>query len=386
MMFSRWQHIKGDKVIWVAVILMAALSILAVYSSSSSLAYRMRAGNTEYYLFRHTAILLGGLALMLVTQRIPYHIFARLSVVGMVVVIPLLLVTLLFGANVNEASRWLMVPFLNISFQTSDLAKLVLIVFTARMIARRQDTIRDFHTGFLPVLIPALIVCFLILPANLSTAALLLLTCTVLMFIGNIRFSYIAAMGGIAIILLALFIIVLKNSEDQGRLGTWKNRIESFTGGSAEDNFQVEQAKIAIATGGIVGKAPGNSSQRNFLPHPYSDFIFAIIVEEYGLVGAIAVILLYLILLFRGIRITLKSPTFFGGLMAFGLTFSIVFQAFINMAVAVDLIPVTGQPLPLISMGGTSILFTGVSLGILLSVSRGQEAAANPVQHVAAVA
>ncbi|MBE0642124.1 MAG: FtsW/RodA/SpoVE family cell cycle protein, partial [Bacteroidales bacterium] len=307
------------------------------------------------------------------THKIPYHIFARVSVIGMILALPLLFVTLFMGTSVNEASRWLMVPFVNISFQTSDLAKLVLIVFTARALARRQDTIQDLRTGFFPVILPVLLVTFLILPANFSTAALLLLTCVVLMFVGKVRLKHLLVLAAIAVAGLSLFIMILLSSSDQGRLGTWKSRVESFIGSDADEAFQVEQGKIAIATGGIIGKAPGNSVQRNFLPHPYSDFIFAIIVEEYGLIGGAAVVLLYLILLFRGIKITLKSPTLFGGLMAFGLTFSIVFQAIVNMAVAVDLLPVTGQPLPLVSMGGTSILFTSIAIGIILSVSRQEE-------------
>lgn len=376
------KNIKGDKVIWMVVILLSALSILAVYSSSSSLAYRMQAGNTEHYLIRHTLILLTGLGLMILTHRIPYHIFARLSLIGMVLVIPLLLMTLVAGTRLNEASRWLMVPVVNISFQTSDLAKLVLILFTARMITKRQEVIKDFRNGFIQILLPVMAVCILILPANFSTAALLFLSCVVMMYVGKVRLKHLLATGGIALAALSIFILILLQTENQGRFGTWQARIENYIEGEEEGNYQVEQAKIAIATGGIFGKAPGNSSQRNFLPHPYSDFIFAIIIEEYGLIGAGVVILLYLILLFRGVKITLKSPTQFGGLVAFGLTFSIVFQAFVNMAVAVNLFPVTGQPLPLISMGGTSILFTSVSLGILLSISRQIETTQNPVSDV----
>ena len=376
------KNIKGDKVIWMVVILLSALSILAVYSSSSSLAYRVQAGNTEHYLIRHTLILLTGLGLMILTHRIPYHIFARISLIGMVLVIPLLLMTLVAGTRLNEASRWLMVPVVNISFQTSDLAKLVLILFTARMITKRQEVIKDFRNGFIQILIPVMAVCILILPANFSTAALLFLSCVVMMYVGKVRLKHLLATGGIALAALSIFILILLQTENQGRFGTWKARIENYIEGDEEGNYQVEQAKIAIATGGILGKAPGNSSQRNFLPHPYSDFIFAIIIEEYGLIGAGVVILLYLILLFRGVKITLKSPTQFGGLVAFGLTFSIVFQAFVNMAVAVNLFPVTGQPLPLISMGGTSILFTSVSLGILLSISRQIETSQNPVSDV----
>ncbi|MBP7849334.1 MAG: FtsW/RodA/SpoVE family cell cycle protein [Lentimicrobiaceae bacterium] len=363
------QDIQGDKVIWVIVILLSILSLLAVYSSSGSLGYRRQGGNTEYYLAKHALILIGGLFLMFSIQKVRYQYFARLSVIGMLIVIPLLILTLFMGTNLNEASRWLTVPIVNVSFQTSDLAKLVLIVFTARMIAKRQDTIKDLKTGFLPIAIPAVMICLLILPANFSTAALLFFFCLVLMFIGKASMRHVFGLIGIGIVGLTLVIGILMFSE-KSRIGTWQSRIESFVQGDTEEHGQIEQAKIAIAMGDIVGKGPGKSNQRNFLPHPYSDFIFAIIVEEYGLVGASILVLLYTILLYRGVRISSKSPSLFGSLLAIGIIFSIVFQAFINMAVAVNLLPVTGQPLPLISMGGTSVLFTCLALGLVLSVSR----------------
>ncbi|HOI00049.1 MAG TPA: FtsW/RodA/SpoVE family cell cycle protein [Bacteroidales bacterium] len=363
------QDIQGDKVIWVIVILLSILSLLAVYSSSGSLGYRRQGGNTEYYLAKHALILIGGLFLMFSIQKVRYQYFARLSVIGMLIVIPLLILTLFMGTNLNEASRWLTVPIVNVSFQTSDLAKLVLIVFTARMIAKRQDTIKDLKTGFLPIAIPAVMICLLILPANFSTAALLFFFCVVLMFIGKASMRHVFGLIGIGIVGLTMVIGILMFSE-KSRIGTWQSRIESFVQGDTEEHGQIEQAKIAIAMGDIVGKGPGKSNQRNFLPHPYSDFIFAIIVEEYGLVGASILVLLYTILLYRGVRISSKSPSLFGSLLAIGIIFSIVFQAFINMAVAVNLLPVTGQPLPLISMGGTSVLFTCLALGLVLSVSR----------------
>ena len=363
------QDIQGDKVIWVIVILLSILSLLAVYSSSGSLGYRRQGGNTEYYLAKHALILIGGLFLMFSIQKVRYQYFARLSVIGLLIVIPLLILTLFMGTNLNEASRWLTVPIVNVSFQTSDLAKLVLIVFTARMIAKRQDTIKDLKTGFLPIAIPAVMICLLILPANFSTAALLFFFCVVLMFIGKASMRHVFGLIGIGIVGLTMVIGILMFSE-KSRIGTWQSRIESFVQGDTEEHGQIEQAKIAIAMGDIVGKGPGKSNQRNFLPHPYSDFIFAIIVEEYGLVGASILVLLYTILLYRGVRISSKSPSLFGSLLAIGIIFSIVFQAFINMAVAVNLLPVTGQPLPLISMGGTSVLFTCLALGLVLSVSR----------------
>jgi cell division protein FtsW len=280
------------------------------------------------------------------------------------------MVTLIFGTNLNQASRWLSLPGINTTFQTSDLAKLALIMFVARMLSKKQEKIKDFRSAFVPIVAPVIIVCGLILPANLSTAFLLFFTCVVLMFIGRINMKYILYMGLVGLFLLGIYVGVKLNSKDQGRVGTWKARIEHFKSGEEGDNYQAEQAKIAVATGGIVGKFPGNSTQRNFLPHPYSDFIFAIIVEEYGLLGAVFMVFLYLLLFFRVIRFIQHSPRAFATLLAIGCCFSLVFQALINMAVAVNLFPVTGQPLPLVSMGGTSTLFTSLALGIILSVSR----------------
>jgi cell division protein FtsW len=245
-------------------------------------------------------------------------------------------------------------------------------MFVARMLAKKQENIKDLKNAFIPILLPILIICALILPANFSTAAILFVTCIVLMFIGGVKFRYLLALAGIGVAALALFITFLVFSpKSSGRLGTWQNRIETFSGkGDSDENFQVEQAKIAIANGGIVGKFPGNSMQKNFLPNPFNDFIFAIIIEEYGAIGAITVLLMYLILLYRGIRIAIRAPGTFGALLAIGVTISLIIQAFANMAVAVNLVPVTGQPLPLVSMGGTSIWFTSIAIGIILSVSK----------------
>jgi cell division protein FtsW len=246
-------------------------------------------------------------------------------------------------------------------------------MYIARLLSKKQDQIKDFKSAFVPIMLPILVVCGLILPANFSTAAVLFTTCFVLMFIGRINLKYIFSLIGIGVVLLTFFVIIVYNSPNQGRVATWKNRIESFAKGDEKSNFQVGQAKIAIATGGIFGKMPGNSTQRNFIPHPYSDFIFAIIVEEYGFIGAFVLVMLYCILLFRAVRITSRSPGTFGAFLTIGCAFSLVFQAMINMAVAVNLFPVTGQPLPLVSMGGTSIWFTSLALGIILSVSKETE-------------
>lgn len=365
-----FKDIKGDKVIWAVVILLSVFSLLAVYSSTGTLAYKYQGGNTEYYMLKHFIILFMGLVFMYLAHKIKYVYFSPVFQIALWISIPLLFLTLLFGLNLNDAKRVLPLPF-NLTFQTSDLAKLTLIIYLARMLTKKQDNIKDFRSAFVPLMLPILIVVFLILPANLSTAAMLFTISLVLLFIGRINMKYIFSMVGLGMVALVIFIFILLQLPDdqQGRLMTWKNRIENFASGKG-DNYQAEQAQIAIASGGILGKMPGNSTQRNFLPHPYSDFIFAIIVEEYGLLGGSFMVLLYLILLFRAVIIVTKIPQTFGAFLTIGVAFSMVFQAMINMGVAVGLLPVTGQPLPLVSMGGTSIWFTSLSLGIILSVSK----------------
>lgn len=365
------KYIKGDRVVWLVVLLLAILSILAVYSSIVTLAYKYKDGDTFYYLFKHAIILFVGFGLMMLAHNVKYKYYSRISQMALYLSIPLLGLTLVTGANINDASRWLVIPVINQTFQTSDLAKLALIMYLARLLSKRQDSIKDFKAAFIPIMIPVLLVCGLILPANFSTAAMLFTTSLIIMFIGRINLKYIFSLIGIGIsALLILLLIGKSNPELLPRMGTWAKRIETFTGdGNKDANYQADQAKIAIATGGVLGKGPGGSTQRNFLPHPYSDFIYAIILEEYGLVGGMVVILLYLILFYRGIKIASSAEKTFGSLLAIGLSFSLVFQAFINMAVAVNLFPVTGQPLPLVSMGGTSIWFTCLAIGIILSVS-----------------
>lgn len=306
---------------------------------------------------------------MYFSHLVKYTFYARVSKVAIFVTVPLLLLTLLSGTNLNDASRWLTLPIVNLSFQTSDLAKLALILFVARTLSKKQDNIKDFKQAFVPVMLPVVIVCALILPANFSTAAVLFATCLVLMFIGRINMKFIFSLVGIAIAAFGLFLLMAYLTGYDGRIKTWEARIENFKSGDAEGNYQVEQAKIAIATGGIIGKGPGNSSQRNFLPHPYSDFIYAIIIEEYGLLGGSFVVVLYLLIFYRSIQIVRKTQRAFAALVTIGCAFSLCFQAMINMAVAVNIFPVTGQPLPMLSMGGTSIWFTSLALGIILSVS-----------------
>ncbi len=362
--------IKGDKVIWMVVLFLSIASVLLVYSATGALAYKKQGGNTEYYLVRHFVILVAGLGLMFFTHLIKYTFYARISVLLVFLSLPLLIYTLFSGSELNEASRWIVIPLLNITFQTSDFAKLALVIFLARILAVKQDQIKDLRKGFIPVVIAIGLVVGLILPANLSTAMLLTLTCLIMMFIARVSIKHILQLSGIALIVFSIFIVILMNSSDQGRLGTWKKRIENFKNPDADANYQANQAKIAVASGFPLGKGPGNSNQRNFLPHPYSDFIYAIIVEEYGLFGGLMILFAYLILLYRAMRIATNSPGTFGAFLALGLTLMLVFQALVNMAVAVNLLPVTGQPLPMVSMGGTSIWFTCISFGIILSVSK----------------
>ncbi len=362
-------YAKGDRTIWIVVLLLTLLSVLAVYTSTGTLAYAKQGGDTEHYLIKHTVLVLSGLFLMYITHLANYKIFSRIGQLAIWVAAPLLIVTLM-GGEINDASRWLTVPIINASFQTSDLAKLALIMYIARLLSRKQEQIKEFKGAFVPLLLPIFITCGLILPANFSTAALLFLTSMVLLYIGRVNIKYILALAGVGIIAFALFILVALNFDLPGRIGTWKARIENFSSDKTEGNYQSEQAKIAIANGGLIGMGPGKSEQRNFLPHPYSDFIFAIILEEGGILTGSFVILLYLILFLRVIRMIKYSPQSFATFLAVGCTLMLLFQAFINMAVAVNLFPVTGQALPLVSMGGTSMWFTSISIGIILCVSR----------------
>ncbi len=372
------KYLEGDMVIWAVVFLLSLVSIMAVYSATNSLAHYKHNGNTEYYLFKHFLIIVLGWGMIYLIHKIPHNYFSRVAQIMLWLSIPLLFVTLFAGTNVNSASRWLTLPIINMSFQTSDLAKLALIAFLARQLSKKQDSMDDFKAGFLHLIWPVLLICALILPANFSTAAVLFATSLVVLFIGRVKFKYLAGLIG-SIMLAGAFVFLLSFAlpieKILPRFGTWKARVETFMSdeespASADANYQTEQAKIAIATGGITGVGPGNSVQRNRLPSAYADFIYAIIIEEWGLIGGMGVLFLYLILLFRGLRIAHKSTSTFGTLLAFGCMFSLIFQAFINMAVAVNLFPVTGQPLPLLSMGGTSIWFTSIAIGMILSVSR----------------
>jgi cell division protein FtsW len=369
-----FKYIKGDKVIWTVVLLLSLLSILVVYSSVIALAYRYKGGDTASYLIKHVFIVSSGILLMYFIHKVKYSYFSRISQLAILLAAPLLLYTLVKGVSAGDASRWLAIPGTSLTFQTSDFAKIALITYVARMLSIKQNQIKDFKTAFVPIVIPVGIICALILPSNFSTAALLFMTCFVLMFIGRMNAKHLLLLIGTGILAIGLIVLLVwKFPTAIPRGTTWKARLENFTKGDSENNFQAEQAKIAIATGGIMGKGPGNSMQRNFLPQASSDFIFAIVIEEWGLLAAFVIVFLYLILLFRGVRIANRSERTFGSLLAIGITFSLVFQAMINMAVAVNLFPVTGQPLPLVSMGGTSIWFTSIAIGMILSISRENE-------------
>ena len=357
------ENLKGDPVIWTVVLALSLISILVVYSATGTLAFK-RMVHPEAYLLKHTALVGIGLLSMWLAHRIDYRYYSKLSRVALWVSVPLLIYTFTNGVSINEASRWIQVPVINASFQPSDLASLALITSLASMLSKRQQNIRDFKESLIPILIWCGIICGLIALTNLSSALLLFLTCMLIMFIGRVPVKYLAMLvfvGAIAGVGAIIFGV---------RGDVAKNRIESYLNG--ELPFQAKHARIAVATGGIFGKGPGKSQQRNILPHPYSDFVYAIIIEEYGMVGGIVVLVLYLVLLYRGMKGVMNSERAFGGLLAAGLSLAIVLQAMVNMGVVVGLGPITGLPLPLISMGGTSLLFTGISLGIVLSVSRGE--------------
>ncbi len=374
--------IQGDRVIWMVVIFLSIFSLLAVYSSTRTLAFNQQGGG-GYYLLKHFGIFVFGLALMFAAHLVKYTKYSDLSKYAMLIAIPLLLFTIFKGASINEAKRWVIIPVINLSFQTSDFAKLALTMFLARNITLSQDRIKSWREGFVPLLWPVIIVCGLILPSNFSTAAILFVSSMVLLYIGRTRIKHILLLAFIGISLLAVFIgiISLLPESRQMRLGTWSERIQNFSSGDMDEIYQLKQSKIAIASGGILGRMPGNSVQRNYLPNPFSDFIFAIIIEEYGIIGGFLILMLYMILLFRSIKISVNSPGTFGALLSVGLGFSLVFQALVNMAVATGLLPVTGQPLPLVSMGGTSIWFTSISIGIMLSISRETEENKNEEQN-----
>lgn len=373
-MLGIFKYIKGDRLIWAIAALLAIFSFLPVYSAASNLAYISGDGNTFNYFVKHFVHLFLGFAIMYGVHKIPYRYFRGLSMVMIPVVIVLLIVTLLQGTTIEgaNASRWIQVPIVGFTFQPSTLASVVLMVYVARYLSKIKDQQISFKESLMPLWLPVFVILALILPANFSTAAILFCMVVVLTFLGGYPLRYLALILVSGVIVLSLFILVARAFPDSmpNRVDTWTNRIENFLNAEdTEGDYQIEQAKIAIASGGIKGVGPGKSIQKNLLPQSSSDFIYAIIIEEYGLIGGLLLMMLYLWLLFRIVIVAHKSDTIFGKLLAIGVGLPIVFQALINMAVAVELFPVTGQTLPLISSGGTSIWMTCLAIGIILSVS-----------------
>ena len=363
-----YKNLSGDRGLWLVWLLLAGFSLLAVYSSSGTLAYRSRGGNTEFFLLKQLIFLVMGGFLTYTCSQMTYTRFSKWAPILLVVTLPLLLYTAFFGVEVNSARRWIEIPFVGQTFQTSDFAKLALIIYVARMISNKQDVIKTFKQAFVPIILPVILVCGFIAPADLSTALMLFLTCALMMFVGRVNMKFILLLLAFGAVVLVILMILGTIFPDFIRASTWSTRIMSFFGAD-ETVYQVQQAKIAIANGQWTGLGPGNSVQRNFLPSPYSDFIYAIICEEYGLFGAFSVIGLYTLLL-RCTSLVTRFPKAFGAMLAIGLAFNIVIQAYLNIAVSVDLVPVTGLTLPMISMGGTSLLFTCIAFGMILSVSR----------------
>ncbi|HMK03732.1 MAG TPA: FtsW/RodA/SpoVE family cell cycle protein [Ferruginibacter sp.] len=381
---------RGDRVIWGIVVILTLVSLLVVYSSTGSLAYKY-SKSTESYLFKQFGLIILGVLIIYFAHRVNYTIYSRIATPLFFISIILLIYTYFFGVSLNEGKRWIALPVINMTFQTSDMAKLALFMYMSRQLSRKQNVIKDFKKGFLPIIIPVAVICLLIAPSNLSTAVLIGGTSIMLMFIGRVSTKHILITIGIALIPVIILFSVAASTYDKneqrtkdlpaifsvGRVPTWIGRIQTFMYSKKEDGtekqYQINQAKIAIAKGGWHGLGPGNSQARNFLPHSYSDFIFAIILEEYGLLGGAFMAFVYLLFLYRCIRLYRKCPYAFGAFLALALSFMLVVQAIANMGVNVNIFPNTGVTLPLVSMGGSSFLFTCLSIGIILSVARNVE-------------
>ena len=373
-----FNRIQGDKTIWAIVAFLALISFMPVYSASSNLAYLYGDGSTFPFLMKHFALLLLGFAILYGTHKIPYHYFKGLSVIALPFVLFLLIVTLSQGTTIEgaNASRWIRIPFVGFTFQTSTLAAVVLMVYVARYLSKIKDKKITFKESLLPLWMPVFLILALILPANFSTTGIIFTMVLLLVFIGGYPLKYIGLILIAGLLFLTLFVLSAKAFPEMfpNRVDTWINRIDNYIDGKdTEADYQIEKAKIAIASGGITGLGPGKSVQKNFLPQSSSDFIFAIIVEEFGLIGALLIIFLYLLLLFRIVIVAHKASTIFGKLLVVGVGLPIIFQAFINMGVAVEIFPVTGQTLPLISSGGSSIWMTCLAIGMILSVSNKKE-------------
>lgn len=372
-------ELRGDRVVWAILILLGLFSILAVYSSTGTLAHRDRGGDTESYLFKHGIILMGGLVITYFCHLLHYKRYMNWSPILLAIAVLLLAYTLVLGEEINQARRWIVLPVVGLSFQTSDFAKLALIIFVARAISAKQEYIEDFKSAFLPIIVPVVLVCGLIAPADLSTSIILFVACLLMMFVGRVALKYIGLLlfsGGVVFVML---LMLGRQFPEHIRVSTWENRLQEFVSPETvgTDTYQIDQAKIALANGGLTGRGPGNSIQRNYLPYAHADFIYAVICEEYGVLGGATIIGLYLLLFFRVTRLVTKSPKAFGAMAALGLSLVVVVQAFFHIGINVNVLPVTGLTLPLISMGGTSLLFTCIAFGIILSVSKYIESVAD---------
>ena len=364
-----YAELRGDKVIWAILAVLAMFSILIVYSSTGTLAYQNKGGNTEFYLLKHVIILSFGLVLTYFAFLLHYERYKIAAPYLILLAIPLLMYTIFMGSDINEARRWISVPGVGVTFQSSDFAELALVIYLARELTKKKEYIKDFQSAFLPLILPVILICSLIAPADLSTAVVLFTTCIAMMFMGRVALQYIGLLAALGVVAFAFLSLIGDFFPDVVRIETWIQRFSAFTNGTG-DNYQIDQSKIAIANGELIGVGPGNSIQRNFLPQPYSDFVYAIIIEEYGLMGGFFIMLLYIMLFVRTTRLVTKSQKTFGAMVAIGLSTMLVLQALMNMAVSVNLVPVTGLTMPIISMGGTSLLFTCLSFGIILSVSK----------------
>ncbi len=369
--FQAQKWFRGDIFIWSIFVTLMIASVLAVYSSTHHLAYKLHGGNTEWLLMRHSVFIMVGCAALYLAYSTPHARFAKMAPWVLIISIALLVITLVFGIEINDAKRWLEVPFFGIRFQPSDVAKIALVLYLARALAGMQEHMKDSRKIFWRIVFPVLLVCALIAPNDLSTAGMLGLTCFGMMFIARLPFGWIGTFVGLVLFLIGAMYAVWLVAPDSVRFATWFSRVGDFVAG--EGGYQVDQAKIAIANGSILGVGPGSSTQRNFLPTPYADFIYAIICEEYGLVGGGLILLAFLFLFIRACRLLTKSTKLFGALLACGLSLLLVSQALANIAVSVNLVPVTGLPLPLVSLGGTSLVFSCLAIGMILSVSRQTE-------------
>jgi len=383
---SLFQH-RGDKTIWGVFYLLSIFSLVLIYSASSYIAVKQAGGNNLRFLFKQIAIIGLGYVVMVAFSRIKYHHFQWLGKLFMFVIVPILAITAVMGTNINNASRWLTIPIIGISFQSSDFAKIVLLAFLARSLSKLPHKYKQEASPLSYIIVnifgPAVLVAFLIVRSNLSTALLVFTSAFFVMWLGNVKIKYLASLVAAGLLVAGLLFTVAKTNPNLlPRFDTWISRIENFQGKDRDANYQVMQAKIAIASNPLIGSLPGKSMQRAFLPSAHADFIYAIIIEEYGTIIGFGFILLYLILLYRAMQIARKSETRFGAILAMGLMFSIVLQALINIGVAVNLLPVTGQPLPLVSMGGTSFVFTSMALGMIQSISAGLQKEKEPLEEV----